>query len=99
MPAEASGIIEIVNTLGVNVVTLLAAFYYIQWITKSHRDERTKADEMHKEERLAWMQKDSDSDAALRGIMQDSNKILGDLKSVLTKQTTLLREILADNRK
>lgn len=99
MPAEASGIIDMVNTLGVNVVTLLAAFYYIQWITKSHRDERTKADEMHKEERLAWMQKDSDSDAALRGIMQDSNKILGDLKSVLTEQTTLLREILADNRK
>jgi hypothetical protein len=99
MPAEANTLIDMVNTLGVNVVTLLAAFYYIQWITKSHRDERTKADEMHKEERLAWMQKDSDSDAALRSIMADSNKILGDLKSVLTEQTTLLRQIVLDQKK
>jgi len=49
---------------------------------------------MHKEERLEWMRKDTTSDEALRGIISESNKILGDLRACLTEQTTLLKAVL-----
>lgn len=91
---ESSSIIQLVSDLGAGLGSLIACFWYIQFITKSHREERVRADEMHKEERLEWMRKDTSSDEALRSIMSDSNKILGDLKSVLTEQTTLLKAVL-----
>ena len=51
---------------------------------------------MHKEERLEWMKKDTTSDEALRGIISESNKILGDLRSCLVEQTTLLKAVLRE---
>lgn len=91
---ESSSIIQLVSDLGAGLGSLIACFWYIQFITKSHREERTTADMMHKEERLEWMRKDTSSDEALRGIISESNKILGDLRQCLTEQTTLLKAVL-----
>ena len=91
---ESSSIIQLVSDLGAGLGSLIACFWYIQFITRSHREERTTADQMHKEERLEWMRKDTSSDEALRGIISESNKILGDLRACLTEQTTLLKAVL-----
>ena len=40
------------------------------------------------------MDKDSESDRALRELLTDSNKILGDMKNVFNEHTFLLKEIL-----
>ena len=91
---ESSSIIQLVSDLGAGLGSLIACFWYIQFITRSHREERITADQMHKDERLEWMRKDTTSDEALRGIISESNKILGDLRACLTEQTTLLKAVL-----
>ena len=75
-----STLVDLGGTLG----SLLACFWYIQFLTKEHAKERQ-----------LWMDKDTESDRALREIQQDSNRILTDLKGVMIEQTTLLKQVLA----
>lgn len=93
---DSTSIIQLLSDLGAGLGSLIACFWYIQFITKSHREERIQADQMHKEERLEWMKKDTTSDEALQRIISESNKILGDLRACLTDQTTLLKAVLRD---
>jgi hypothetical protein len=74
--------------LGTPSVVLLACFWYIKFLS-----------ERHEKERVLWMEKDSESDRALREIMRESNQILSDMRSVLTEQTTLLRSLLHTDKK
>ena len=84
MDIEASNILSTFADLGGTLGSLLACFWYIKFLTSEHAKER-----------ILWMDKDTESDRALREIQQDSNRILTDLKGVMVEQTTLLKQVLA----
>lgn len=69
--------------IGGTLAALVACFWYIKYLSDRHEVERK-----------LWMDKDSESDRALRELLQDSNRILGDMKSVFNEHTILLRELL-----
>ena len=65
MPAEASTLIDMINTLGVNVVTLLCCFWYIKYLTDAHSKRETM-----------WVTKDTEADLRLA----ESHKALAELQ-------------------
>ena len=44
--------------------------------------------------RKLWMDKDTESDKALRELLTDSNRILGDMRNVFNEHTMLLQQLL-----
>lgn len=69
--------------VGGTIFALCACFWYIKYISERHEIERK-----------LWMDKDSESDRALRELLTDSNKILGDMKLVFNEHTMLLKTLL-----
>lgn len=69
--------------VGGTLAALIACFWYIKFLT-----------ERHEVERKLWMDKDTESDKALRELLMDSNKILGDMKNVFNEHTILLQQLL-----
>ena len=69
--------------IGGTLAALVACFWYIKYLSDRHEVERK-----------LWMDKDSESDRALRELLQDSNRILGDMKGVFNEHTILLKELL-----
>ena len=77
---------EMVKSLvdvGGTLAALIACFWYIKFLT-----------ERHEVERKLWMDKDTESDKALRELLTDSNRILGDMKNVFNEHTLLLQQLL-----
>ena len=79
MPAEASTLVDMINTLGMNVVVLLCCFWWIKY----------QADQFSARERL-WIDKDGENDRALRELMTTSNT---QLLQVLSNVNTTLKEM------
>ena len=69
--------------VGGTLAALVACFWYIKFLT-----------ERHEVERKLWMDKDTESDKALRELLTDSNRILGDMKNVFNEHTLLLQQLL-----
>ena len=69
--------------VGGTLAALVACFWYIKFLT-----------ERHEVERKLWMDKDTESDKALRELLTDSNRILGDMKNVFNEHTMLLQQLL-----
>lgn len=69
--------------VGGTLAALVACFWYIKFLT-----------ERHEVERKLWMDKDTESDKALRELLTDSNRILGDMKNVFNEHTILLQHLL-----
>ena len=86
MPAEASTLIDMINTLGVNVVTLLCCFWYIKY----------QADQFSARERL-WIDKDGENDRALRELMTTSNtqllQVLSNVNNTLKEMTVAISRL------
>ena len=71
MPVEGS-VIEIISSLGGTLSALIASFWYIKYLTDKH-SEREKM----------WIDKDTQSDIALRELQASSNaSLLSVLQSV-----------------
>ena len=69
--------------VGGTLAALVACFWYIKFLT-----------ERHEVERKLWMDKDTESDKALRELLTDSNRILGDMRNVFNEHTLLLQQLL-----
>lgn len=69
--------------VGGTLAALIACFWYIKFLTERHEIERK-----------LWMDKDTESDKALRELLTDSNRILGDMKNVFNEHTMLLQQLL-----
>jgi hypothetical protein len=77
---------EMVKSLvdvGGTLAALIACFWYIKFLTERHEIERK-----------LWMDKDTESDKALRELLTDSNRILGDMRNVFNEHTMLLQQLL-----
>lgn len=84
-------IIQLASDLGGTVGSLLACFWYIKYLTDRFNEERRE-----------WMAKDSESDSALRDLMatsnqqllqvlQESNRIMQEMKIALTRLEETLK--------
>jgi hypothetical protein len=86
MPAEASTLIDMINTLGMNVVVLLCCFWWIKY----------QADTFSARERL-WIDKDGENDRALRELMTTSNtqllQVLSNVNSTLKEMTVAISRL------
>lgn len=86
MPAEANTIVDLINTLGLNVVTLLCCFWWIKY----------QADQFSARERL-WIDKDGENDRALRDLMTTSNtqllQVLSNVNSTLKEMTVAISRL------
>jgi hypothetical protein len=86
MPAEANTVIDMINTLGVNVVTLLCCFWYIKY----------QSDQFSSRERL-WIDKDGENDRALRELMTTSNtqllQVLSNVNNTLKEMTVAISRL------
>ena len=86
MPAEASTLVDMINTLGMNVVVLLCCFWWIKY----------QADTFSARERL-WIDKDGENDRALRELMTTSNtqllQVLSNVNSTLKEMTVAIRRL------
>ena len=69
--------------VGGTLAALIAGFWYIKFLTERHEIERK-----------LWMDKDTESDKALRELLTDSNRILGDMRNVFNEHTMLLQQLL-----
>ena len=69
--------------VGGTLAALIACFWYIKFLTERHEIERK-----------LWMDKDTESDKALRELLTDSNRILGDMRNVFNEHTMLLQQLL-----
>lgn len=86
MPVEVSALSELINTVGLNAVTLLCCFWYIRYQSDTH----TKREQI-------WMDKDTQSDLRLA----ESSKQLAELQreshtqllGVLSNVNTTLKEM------
>lgn len=86
MPLEPSEIADMVNTIGLNSITLLCSFYYIRWQAIEH----TKREQV-------WLDKDTQSDLRIA----EQNKQLAELQreshtqllNVLSGVNTTLKEM------
>ena len=83
MPAEANTLVDMINTLGMNVVVLLCCFWWIKY----------QADTFSARERL-WIDKDGENDRALRELMTTSNtqllQVLSNVNSTLKEMTVAI---------
>jgi hypothetical protein len=86
MPAEASTLVDMINTLGMNVVVLLCCFWWIKY----------QADQFSARERL-WIDKDGENDRALRELMTTSNtqllQVLSNVNSTLKEMTVAISRL------
>lgn len=93
MPAEASTVIDMINTLGVNVVTLLCCFWYIKYLTDAHSKRETM-----------WVTKDTEADLrlaeshkALAELQRESHtqllNVLGNVNSTLKEMTVAISRL------
>jgi len=86
MPSEASTLIDMINTLGMNVVVLLCCFWWIKY----------QADTFSARERL-WIDKDGENDRALRELMTTSNtqllQVLSNVNSTLKEMTVAISRL------
>jgi hypothetical protein len=86
MPAEASTLVDMINTLGMNVVVLLCCFWWIKY----------QADTFSARERL-WIDKDGENDRALRELMTTSNtqllQVLSNVNSTLKEMTVAISRL------
>lgn len=84
-------LIQLISDLGGTVGSLLACFWYIKYLT-----------DRFNEERMNWMAKDSESDNTLRElmatsnaqllqVMQESNRIMQEMKIALTRLEETLK--------
>ncbi len=80
---ETADMIKQLVDVGGTITALVACFWYIKYLSERHEIERK-----------LWMDKDSESDRALRELLMDSNKILGDMKNVFNEHTILLQQLL-----
>ena len=64
-------VLEIVDSLGINVVTLLACFWYIRFMTLNNNAREDQ-----------WLRKDTEADLRLA----ESHKQLADLQQATTKE-------------
>ena len=72
-------LIQLISDLGGTVDSLLACFWYIKYLTDRFNEERT-----------SWMAKDSESDNALRELMQNSNQ---QLLQVMQESNRIMQEM------
>ena len=72
-------LIQLISDLGGTVGSLLACFWYIKYLTDRFNEERTN-----------WMAKDSESDNALRELMQNSNQ---QLLQVMQESNRIMQEM------
>jgi len=86
MPAEANTIVDMINTLGMNVVVLLCCFWWIKY----------QADTFSARERL-WIDKDGENDRALRELMTTSNtqllQVLSNVNNTLKEMTVAISRL------
>jgi hypothetical protein len=86
MPAEANTIVDMINTLGMNVVVLLCCFWWIKY----------QADQFSARERL-WIDKDGENDRALRELMTTSNtqllQVLSNVNNTLKEMTVAISRL------
>jgi hypothetical protein len=86
MPAEANTLVDMINTLGMNVVVLLCCFWWIKY----------QADTFSARERL-WIDKDGENDRALRELMTTSNtqllQVLSNVNSTLKEMTVAISRL------
>ena len=86
MPAEASTLIDMINTLGMNVVVLLCCFWWIKY----------QADQFSARERL-WIDKIGENDRALRELMTTSNtqllQVLSNVNNTLKEMTVAISRL------
>ena len=86
MPAEANTIVDMINTLGMNVVVLLCCFWWIKY----------QADTFSARERL-WIDKDGENDRALRELMTTSNtqllQVLSNVNNTLNEMTVAISRL------
>jgi len=86
MPAEASTLVDMINTLGMNVVVLLCCFWWIKY----------QADTFSARERL-WIDKDGENDRALRELMTTSNtqllQVLSNVNNTLKEMTVAISRL------
>ncbi len=86
MPAEASTLVDMINTLGMNVVVLLCCFWWIKY----------QADQFSARERL-WIDKDGENDRALRELMTTSNtqllQVLSNVNNTLKEMTVAISRL------
>ncbi len=94
---EAGSVVELFKQLGTPTVVLLACFWYIRWMSESNIKERDKLQNQHAEERRIFLQKDTDSDQALRDLMQNSNaqllNVLSETNKTLKEMTVAISEL------
>ena len=86
MPAEASTLVDMINTLGMNVVVLLCCFWWIKY----------QADQFSAREWL-WIDKDGENDRALRELMTTSNtqllQVLSNVNNTLKEMTVAISRL------
>jgi hypothetical protein len=86
MPAEANTLVDMINTLGMNVVVLLCCFWWIKY----------QADTFSARERL-WIDKDGENDRALRELMTTSNtqllQVLSNVNNTLKEMTVAISRL------
>jgi len=86
MPAEANTIVDMINTLGMNVVVLLCCFWWIKY----------QADTFSARERL-WIDKDGENDRALRELMTTGNtqllQVLSNVNNTLKEMTVAISRL------
>lgn len=86
MPTEASTLVDMINTLGMNVVVLLCCFWWIKY----------QADQFSARERL-WIDKDGENDRALRELMTTSNtqllQVLSNVNNTLKEMTVAISRL------
>ena len=77
---------EMMTNLGGTMTSLVACFWYIKYLTDTHKERET-----------LWMSKDTESDKALRDLQSTSNaQLLGVLNSVndtLKNMTVAISEL------
>jgi len=71
--------LEMITNLGGTMTSLIACFWYIRYLTDTHRDRENQ-----------WMTKDTESDKALRELQSSSN---AQLLGVLTSVNTTLKDM------
>ena len=78
--------LDMITNLGGTMTSLIACFWYIRYLTDTHRERENQ-----------WMQKDTESDKALRELQATSNsQLLGVLNSVnltLKEMTVAISEL------
>ena len=86
MPVESGmldTVVQLVERLGVSIAVVIMAFYYIMWLSKSMREERE-----------AFLKKDSENDDRLLRLVEQSSDALIHVKNALDTNTQAMRELL-----